>query len=168
MTLNEIEQLLDALQAEKDKLTAELERLKAEEQSKEVKPWRAEYSSKYYYVSDGGVIDCHLDDRDECDNILYSRGNYYRTEALAEQDAKELALRGRVRQLRDALCEGYKFVPQERNFYVFFSHIDKCFHHEWDADAEFIGAIYFDTYEHAQQACDILNAEMGKESGGNG
>lgn len=168
MTLNEIEQRLGALQAEKDKLTAELERLKAEEQSKEVKPWRAEYGSKYYYVSDGGVIDCHLDDYDECDNILHSRGNYYRTKALTEQDAKEFALRGHIRQLRDALCEGYKFVPQERNFYVFFYHSDKCFHTEWDADADYIGTIWFDTQEHAQQACDILNAEMRKGSGGNG
>ena len=41
MTLNEIEQRPDALQEEKDKLTAELERLKAEEEHKEVKPWRA-------------------------------------------------------------------------------------------------------------------------------
>ena len=169
MTLNEIEQRLDALQAEKDKLTAELERLKSEEQSKEVKPWRAEYSSKYCYVSDGGVIDCHLDGRDECDNILYSRGNYYRTEALAEQDAKELALRGRVRQLRDALCEGYVFTGYEDCYCIVINVLKGSFFvgHGF-APIRDIGQIYFDTEEHAQQACDILNAEMRKESGGNG
>ena len=168
MTLNEIEQRLDALQAEKDKLAAELEQLKAEEQSKEVKPWRADEDGRYYAIyASGGILELGEDLSVDCDEI-FSFGNYYRTRELAELDAKELALRGRVRQLRDALCEGYKFVPQERNFYVFFSHIDKCFHHEWDADAEYIGTIYFDTYEHAQQACDILNAEIGKESGGNG
>ena len=164
MTLEQIEQRLNALQAENDKLIAELERLKAEEQSKEVKPWRAEYRSKYYYVSDGGVIDCHLEDYDECDNILHSRGNYYRTEALAEQDAKELALRGRVRQLRDALCEGNQFIDDGNNWYIIFS--AKTAKYETSSNPYFrsIGNIYFDTYEHAQQACDILN----KESDGNG
>lgn len=168
MTLNELEQRLDALQAEKDKLTAELERLKSEEEHKEVKPWRAEYRSKYYYASDGGVIDCHLEDRDECDNILYSCGNYYRTEALAEQGVKELALRGRVRQLRDALCEGYRFEPGRCNCFIYYSYVDKRFERDFDISTECIGAIWFDTEEHAQTACDILNAEMRKESGGNG
>ena len=149
-------------------IQAEIEKLKAEEQSKEVKPWRADEDGRYYAIYAGGaILELGEDFGEDCDEI-FSFGNYYRTRELAEQDAKELALRGRVRQLRDALCEGYKFVPQERNFYVFFSHIDKCFHHEWDADADYIGTIWFDTKEHAQQACDILNAEMRKESGGNG
>ena len=147
-------------------IQAEIEKLKAEEQSKEVKPWRADEESRYYAIdADGEILELGEHFGKDC-NEMFSCGNYYRTRELAEQDAKELALRGRVRQLRDALCEGYKFVPQERNFYVFFSHIDKCFHHEWDADADYIGTIWFDTEEHAQQACDILNAEMRKESGG--
>lgn len=149
-------------------IQAEIEKLKAEEERNKVKPWRAEEDDRYYAIdADGAILELDEDFGEDCDG-MFSCGNYYRTRELAEQDAKELALRGRVRQLRDALCEGYKFVPQERNFYVFFYHIDKCFHHEWDADADYIGTIWFDTEEHAQQACDILNAEMRKESGGNG
>lgn len=149
-------------------IQAEIEKLKAEEERNKVKPWRADEDGRYYAIYAGGaILELGEDFSVDCDEI-FSFGNYYRTRELAEQDAKELALRGRVRQLRDALCEGYQFVPQERNFYVFFSHIDKCFHHEWDADADYIGTIWFDTEEHAQQACDILNAEMRKESGGNG
>lgn len=149
-------------------IQAEIEKLKAEEEHNKVKPWRADEDGRYYAIdADGEILELGEHFGVDCDE-MFSCGNYYRTRELAEQDAKELALRGRVRQLRDALCEGYKFVPQERNFYVFFSHIDKCFHHEWDADADYIGTIWFDTEEHAQQACDILNAEMRKESGGNG
>ena len=159
---------ITALEQQLAVIQAEIEKLKAEEEHKEVKPWRAEYSSKYYYVSDGGVIDCHLDDYDECDNILHSRGNYYRTEALAEQDAKELALRGRVRQLRDALCEGYRFVPSGNNFYVYFDVLEKYYFVSIGSFNCVVGTVYFDTKEHAQTACDILNAEMRKESGGNG
>ena len=166
MTINELEQRLSALKEEQDKLTAELERLKAEQTK--VKPWRAEKNAGYYILQNNGDICCFVETGFVIDTKRHKIGNYYRTRELAEQDSEELAFRGRVRQLRDALCEGYKFVPQERNFYVFFSHIDKCFHHEWDADADYIGTIWFDTEEHAQTACDILNAEMRKESGGNG
>lgn len=168
MTLNEIEQRLEALQAEKDKLTAELERLKAEEAHKEVKPWRAASGDIYYGISSNGTPFWSWEDGTSLANIRYDNGNYYRTRELAEQDAKELALRGRVRQLRDALCEGYQFTHGKHNYLIFYSHIDKCFKHDFIIDSEDIGTIWFDTKEHAQQACDILNAERGKESGGNG
>ena len=168
MTLNEIEQRLDALQAEKDKLTAELERLKAEEQSKEVKPWRAENNVGYCFIRDIGEICSTPETGRESDYDRYKIGNYYRTRELAEQDAKELALRGRVRQLRDALCEGYQFIDDGNNWYIIFS--VKTAKYETSSNPYFrsIGNIYFDTYEHAQTACDILNAGMRKGSGGNG
>ena len=118
MTLNEIEQRLTELKFEQDKLTAELERLKAEKP--EVKPWRAEYNSIYYFVRGNGTVGYHYEEHDETDNRIFRSGNYYRTKELAEQDAKELALRGRIRQLRDALCEGYQFKHGKANFCIFF------------------------------------------------
>lgn len=94
MTLEQIEQRLEALQAEKDKLTAELEQLKAEEQSEEIKPWRAANCCLYYYVDTDGRIGASTEGAAIKDKERLEQGNYYRTEALAEQDAKELALRG--------------------------------------------------------------------------
>ena len=49
MTLEQIEQRLSALKSEQDKLTAELERLKAEKS--EVKPWRAGGYALYFYIN---------------------------------------------------------------------------------------------------------------------
>lgn len=169
MTLNEIEQRLDALQAENDKLIAELERLKSEEQSKEVKPWRADEESRYYAIdADGEILDLGEHFGEDCDE-MFSCGNYYRTRELAEQDAKELALRGRVRQLRDALCEGYVFTGYEDCYCIVINVLKgRFFVGRGFAPIRDIGQIYFDTMEHAQQACDILNAEMRKESGENG
>lgn len=163
MTLNELEQRLSALKSEQDKLTAELEKLKAEQS--EVKPWRADYNAPYYFIRENGMLTpgYHRDERDEVDNRLFRTGNYYRTRELAEQDAKELALRGRIRQLRDALCEGYDFKKNNNNCYIY---LDKSLGEYKVASvsiANFIGEIYFDTKEHAQTACDILNAERNKE-----
>lgn len=168
MTLNEIEQRLGALQAEKDKLTAELERLKAEEEHNKVKPWRADEDDRYYAIdADGEILELDEDFGEDCDK-LFSCGNYYRTRELAEQDVKELTLRGRVRQLRDALCEGYQFKLNDINFCVFFDTAKKYFHPAMYEYEKYVGAIYFDTFEHAQTVCDILNAEMRKGGGGNG
>ena len=158
MTLNEIEQRLSALKSEQDKLTAELERLKAEKS--EVKPWRAASGDAYYGISSDGTTYWGCEDDSSLTNTRFDNGNYYRTKELAEQDAKELALRGRIRQLRDALCEGYQFIPDGDNFHVYFDTSEKYFFIGCCEYHKYIGEIYFDTREHAQQACDILNAEM--------
>lgn len=159
MTLNEIEQRLSALKSEQDKLTAELERLKSEQA--EVKPWRAEPRKEiFHYITATGSLYSCLDEGGVSEKNCYEFGNYYRTRELAEQDAKELALRGRIRQLRDALCEGYQFVYYQSNYYIFYNHSEGEYQVDYVAVYQSISEIYFDTREHAQQACDILNAEM--------
>lgn len=161
MTIDELEQRLTALKSEQDKLTAELERLKAEQA--EVKPWRAEKNVGYCFVRDIGEIFSTPETDRESDYDRYKIGNYYRTRELAEQDAKELALRGRIRQLRDALCEGYQFTIGSKNFLVCYDTLKKCFFVSIFKTVRNVGDIYFDTREHAQTACDILNAERNKE-----
>lgn len=159
MTLEQIEQRLSALKEEQDKLTAELERLKSEQA--EVKPWRADRYGCYFSLSMKGTIGDRCEHMADADNALFSCGNYYRTRALAEQDAKELALRGRVRQLRDALCEGYVFTGYEDYYCIGINARDGCFTVGYGfAPVRDIGQICFDTEEHARQACDILNAEV--------
>lgn len=158
MTLNEIEQRLTALKSEQDKLTQELEWLKAEQS--EVKPWRAEKNVGYCFVRDVGEIFSSPETGRESDYERYKIGNYYRTRELAEQDAKELALRGRVRQLRDVLCEGYQFKYGRENYCIQYDGMFGKFSVECTDVLASIAEIYFDTEDHAQQACDILNAEM--------
>lgn len=154
---------ITALEQQLAAIQAEIEKLKAEEEHKKVKPWRADEESRYYAIdADGEILELGEHFGEDC-NEMFSCGNYYRTRELAEQDAKELALRGRVRQLRDALCEGYQFVYGKYNYVVFYCHDDEEFQVGCCTDCQDIAEIYFDTEEHAQQACDILNAERGKE-----
>ena len=159
MTLNELEQRITALKSEQDKLTAELEKLKAEEA--QVKPWRADSLEVYFCIEANEHIGAYTDTGDAFDEKVYSIGNYYRTRELAEQDAKELALRGRIRQLRDALCEGYQFKHGKASFCIFFD--GEYYRYSSSCNWHLLGTIYFDTKEHAQTACDILNAERDKE-----
>lgn len=161
MTLNELEQELAELKEKQDKLTAELERLKTEKS--EVKPWRALPGGTYYSINWIGETAMQKDIRGDVSPLQYKCGNYYRTKELAEQDAKDLALRGRVRQLRDALCEGYQFLHDKLNYFVFYCHADGEFQVECCMICQSMAEIYFDTFEHAQKACDILNAEMKRD-----
>ena len=158
MTINELEQRLSALQVEKDKLTAELERLKSEEEHKGVKPWRAKGDCLYYYVDTDNSTSAMVEDTHIKDTARFKCGNYYRTETLAEQDAKELALRGRVRQLRDVFLEGYIcgsdmfsiYYDTEINRYIPFDCLG----------LKIIASIVFPSMSSAQQVCDILNKEL--------
>ena len=94
------------------------------------------------------------------DDSQYTFGNYYYTKELAEQDAKKLKLRNRIRQYRDVLCENYKYNPCKSNWYIVFCNELVKYGVVSTNAIEEIGQIYFDTQEHAQQVCDILNAEL--------
>lgn len=153
MTIEELEQQIKTLQDEVDKL-------KTEQVKSEIKPWRQKTGEEYYCISYIGDVECGIDNNSDYDDLTFSFGNYYRTKELAEQDKKEIVLRNKVRQLRDVLCEGYEFAPNSHNFLIYFDTQERCFfisNYCWHKQ---IGTIFFDTEEHAQQACDILNREL--------
>ena len=152
MTLSELEQQLEDIKSE-------IEKLKKEEMYKKIKPWKANNNGTYYAVSsDGHPLElCH-------DNYIHDRrfeiGNYYRTSALAVQDAKELALRGKIRQLRDVLCEGFQFEESGYRIYFNTEFAEYCV--SYDSKSKNIGVVYFDSQKHAQMACNMLNEELGE------
>lgn len=154
MTLNELEQQLETIKSE-------IEKIKKEEMCKKIKPWRANNNGTYYAVSSGGELISLCDD-DRTHDKRFEFGNYYRTSSLAVQDAKELALRGKIRQLRDVLCEGFQFGEKEKGYRIYFNTEFAEYCVGYDSKSKNIGVIYFDTQEHAQIACNILNEELGE------
>ena len=160
MTIKELENQISKLQTELEKLKQAEKEKNKEELKNKLKPWRAEEVDNYYYINSSGEVFSDIDGRFGIDDKQYTFGNYYYTKELARQDAKELALRNRVRQLRDALCEGYQFKVGERNWHITRFRVSNMFQPMSTTKFEHIGDIYFDTYEHAQQVCDILNAEL--------
>lgn len=145
MTVEELEKQIVSLQEEIKKLKA--------------KPWRANHGEKYYYIDVDGTV-CMAVDICHSDTQLYKLGNYYRNKKLAHLDVDELRLRNRIRQFHDVLCEGYQFKQDECNYHVLYSLVEKKYITSWNRIAKEMGTIYFDTEEHAQQVCDILNAEL--------
>ena len=159
MTIKELENHIRNLQTELEKLKqAEKEKNKAEKNK--LRPWRAEEGYNYYYINSNGEVFSDVDGRFGIDDSQYTFGNYYRTRELAEQDAKELKLRNRIRQLRDGLCENYKYNPCKDNWYIVLYKLTAEYGIGKAFATEEIGQIYFDTKEHAQMVCDILNAEL--------
>ena len=154
MTIKELENQISNLKTELEKLK------QAEKEKNKLRPWRAEKGFGYYYISSNGQtfsdVDVYININDE----QYTFGNYYYTKELAEQDAKELKLRNEIRQYRDVLCENYKYNPCKSNWYIVFCNELVKYGVVSTTAIEEIGQIYFDTQEHAQQVCDILNAEL--------
>lgn len=154
MTIEELEQQIKSLQDE-------IEKLKSEQEKDEIKPWRADKGIDYYYIGSDGIIYTTYENNVKFDKGTYSFGNYYRTKELAEQDRKEITIRNRIRQLRDVLCEGYKFVPYGNNYIICLdTQINTFYVASRKISSKNIGEIYFDTEEHALKACDILNREL--------
>lgn len=160
MTIKELENQISNLQTELEKLKqAEKEKNKEEEKNK-LRPWRAELRDFYYYIDKKGNVYERKDFQDIDDYHFYEYGNYYRLRKLAEQDAKELKLRNKIRQYRDVLCENYKYNPCKSNWYIVFCNELVKYGVVSTTAIEEIGQIYFDTKEHARMVCDILNAEL--------
>ena len=159
MTIKELENHIRNLQTELEKLK-QAEKEKNKEEKNKLRPWRAGRGEFYYVIDEGGEVFELTDFQDNDDDNFYEYGNYYHTEELAEQDAKELKLRNEIRQYRDALCENYKYNPCKSNWYIVFCNELVKYGVVSTTAIEEIGQIYFDTQEHAQQVCDILNAEL--------
>lgn len=158
---------IQELEAKVKELNLELEKLKEEEKTKQTKlwkleSWKSEYGNQYYYVNSFGECLKYTRINSYINYKSYDFGNYYRTRELAEQDAKEQKLRNRVRQLRDMLCEGYKFNQRTFNYSIYYNEDEKCFDF-YERYIFCIGEIYFDNIRHAKQACDILNNEFDEE-----
>ena len=159
MTIKELENQISNLQTELEKLK-QTEKEKNKKEKNKLRPWRAEEGYNYYYINSNGEVFSDVDGRFGIDDSQYTFGNYYHTEELAEQDAKELKLRNEIRQYRDVLCENYKYNPCKSNWYIVFCNELVEYGVVSTTAIEEIGQIYFDTQEHAQQVCDILNAEL--------
>lgn len=149
MTIEEIEKQIFCLQAELEK--------KKKEQSK---PWRANKYCEFYYISETGVVREIADLHSAYDDMKYDYGNYYHTKELAERDAKKLTIRNKIRRYHDMLCPEYEFTKDTMNYIIKYNYddgyyqVDKCY------NLEVIGVVAFDTFEHAQAVCNILNADL--------
>jgi hypothetical protein len=150
MTIEELEKQIASLREEVRKL----------KETKTAKPWRAAKGGWYYYIDSDGIVVKDLDDYSEAHLRRFQFGNYYRCKELAHLGVNELRLRGRIRQLRDTMCEGYRFTPNACNYFIFFSVVDMKYCKCWERVCQREYTVYFDTEEHAQQVCDILNAEL--------
>lgn len=159
MTIKELENQISNLQTELEKLKQE-EKEKNKEEKNKLRPWRANSRECYYIINVDGNVCKWVDLQDIGNDNLYKYGNYYRSRELAEQDAKELKLRNRIRQYRDVLCENYKYDPYKSHWYIVFCNVTAEYRVSFTNSIEVIGLIYFDTQEHAKQVCDILNAEL--------
>lgn len=163
MTVEELGKI-EELEKQIASLQEEVRKLK---ETKSAEPWRAVQGEWYYCIdSDGSGVKA-LEDYSDVHLHRFQFGNYYRCRELAHQDANELRLRNRIRQFRDTLCEGYQFTPGNTNWFIYYSRDGKKYNATYFTETHCVGAIFFDTKEHAQQVCDILNTELKQEGAEN-
>lgn len=163
--MNDIEKKLEALKAEfLGKLEALQKEAEAKKEQEEPKPWKPEVEEGYFYIGNTLEIGEYFNGGDYIDDKLITAGNCFRTKKRAEQVAEKMRLLLRLEQLHDMICPDY--VPDWEN------EKDKfclCYHHEgkqWSVESwlffENQGFVWFDTFENAEKAAEILSKEMGE------
>ena len=166
--MKDIEKKLEALKAEfLGKLEALEKEAEMQKKQEEPKPWKPEVGEEYFAVEDfavegGAGIALYTYCEDSIDESNIQSGNCFRTGERAEQVAKKMRLLLRLEQLHDMLCPDY--VPdweKEKDKFCL------CYHHEgkqWSVESwlffESQGFVWFDTFENAEKAAEILNKEM--------
>lgn len=161
--MNDIEKKMEDLKAEfLEKLEALRKEAEAQKKQEEPKPWKPKDGEDYFYIGIDFTIDSWENVDDDTDKRNFRIGNCFPTEERADQVAKKMRLLLRLEQLHDMLCPDY--VPdweKEKDKFCL------CYHHEgkqWSVESwlffESQGFVWFDTFENAEKAAEILNKEM--------
>ena len=161
--MNDIEKKMEALKAEfLVKLEALEKEAEMQKKQEEPKPWKPEDGEDYFYIGIDFTIDRWENVDDDTDKRNFRIGNCFRTGERAEQVAKKMRLLLRLEQLHDMLCPNYEpdWEKEKDKFCL-------CYHHEgkqWSVESwlffESQGFVWFDTFENAEKAAEILNKEM--------
>lgn len=161
--MNDIEKKLESLKAEFLEKLEELQKeAEAQKEQEELKPWKPEAGEEYFFVNNDLSIHCFCNYDDEVDNYNFEIGNYFHTEARAEQVAEKMRLLLRLEQLHDMLCPDY--VPDWKDdrlkFYVYFDHEQGSLNITASSFCDALSLVTFETRENAEKAAEILNKEM--------
>ena len=161
--MNDIEKKLEALKAEfLEKLEALEKEAEMQKEQEELKPWKPEAREKYFYVDNYFLSNSFYNMNDYVDSYNFEIGNYFPTEARAEQVAEKMRMLLRLEQLHDMLCPDY--VPDWKDgrlkYRVYFSHFQGKYGVNCSNNIEDSCVVVFDTNENAEKAAEILNKEM--------
>lgn len=108
-------------------------------------------------VGDVNGLCASTEDNCPSDDERYINVNYYITRDITKADKKDLRERAALRHLRDSLCEGYQFSSDKKNWSVFCVEDTHTYVIRFNTTIKYVGRVYFDTKEHAQQAADWMN-----------
>lgn len=156
--MNDIEKKLEALKSE---FLGKLEALEKETkiQKRQEEPKLGE---KYFYISQFGRAILDTFTQHPTDFARKNLGNFFSTEARAEQVAKKMRLLLRLEQLHDMLCPDY--VPDWKDdrlkFYVYFDHEQGSLNITASSFCDALSLVTFETRENAEKAAEILNKEL--------
>lgn len=161
--MNDIEKKIEALKAEfLGKLEALRKEAEAQKKQEEPKPWKPKDGEDYFYIGIDFTIDSWENVDDDTDKRNFRIGNCFPTSERAEQVAEKMRLLLRLEQLHDQLCPDYEpdWEKEKDKFCLCYNHEGK----QWSVESwlffENQGFVWFDTFENAEKAAEILSKEL--------
>ena len=158
--IKELEEEISEAKRKIDELTAKLEE---ERNAVDITDRWKPALGVLYYTSNGtdNFVPIRWDD-DDIDNHLFNSFDTWRTADRAKEVYEKIKALRMMEQIHDILCPDYKpnwNDTTERKWYCYYS----SYRQEWNYDnyrSCNSWFVWFDTKEHAEQACKILN-DMG-------
>ena len=163
--MNDIEKKIEALKTEfLGKLEDLQNEVEMQREQEEPKPWNPEIGESYFFIRNDFEVTDKVKGTTSFEADRISNGNCFPTRERAEEVAENMRLLLRLEQLHDQLCPDY--VPDWKNsgqkFLVYFNHAES----HWNIGVynafELRCATYFDSYENAKKAAEILTKEIGE------
>ena len=161
--MNDIEKKLEALKAEcLEKLEALEKEAEMQKEQEELKPWKPEAREKYFYVDNYFLSNSFYNMNDYVDSYNFEIGNYFPTEARAEQVAEKMRMLLRLEQLHDMLCPDYEpdWNSKEEKLCLFYNRWAGYWQGKKVWAFEEYPTAYFDTEENLIKAMEILEKEL--------
>lgn len=120
--------------------------------------WKPAEFQTYYTIDSGCKARPNVWTNRVVDDVRFDSYDYWETQERAEEIAKKVKLLFLMEQIHDILCPDYK-QNWDGDCEVYFAFNSNRWEHDCSYNV-YNTFTYFDTEEHAEQACQILN-DMG-------
>lgn len=160
--LEELKQELEELKAKSKELQDLFDELQAEQQSEQLKRWRADENKYYWYMNTYGEVDSVEELKDRTDNGRYEIGNYYETREEAEKAEEKLKIYMQLNDLALRLNNGKKidWNDEQEKYHIYYDYKDDKLESVYNLNFKEIGQIYCLD----ENILEVAKKEIGEEN----
>lgn len=156
--MNKIEKLENKL----NELKEELEELKKKQGKSQIKRWRAETGTTYYFLNPSGISDFSCECEETSDDLRYKIGNYYEARRDAEAHAQRILVKQELEDIALELNAGEEINWENTNlakYHMYYDYINNAIINDDAYDYKAEGTTYCLSSDFTEVAIERIGKE---------